>query len=530
VLEINEAARELLRVLAAAPGEDLVHAVDPVLVGPLRAAIDAVIRGEPVSFVHRFPRDVVDEVGRDVLIACRPLAFDAEGAVDAAVIEATDVTALADAQRAAEAVRERVEAERTDLAARVAEAVAEVRELRLANRALAVELDRLRIENEEFQLANEEAQAAAEEIETLNEELQATNEELETLNEELQATVEELQTTNDELQARSDEILAASAELQQRRGEVEAERERTAAVLATMSDAVVALHPDGSVALTNEAYDAAFGPGAGWVPEDELGRPLPPEAWPQRRAAAGERFTAVFTLPREDGERCWFEAAAQPIRRDGTLLGVLVIRDVTDRSLRRQQEQFVAVAVHELRTPLTAMLGRLQVLSRRLERDGADRGLRDQVGIALAQARRLADDINDLMDAARVQAGRLVVERAPVDLAAVVREAVETAAPLAGETPIRIETPDAGPVVAGDGRRLRRVVLNLVANALVHAPSAAGIDVRVRRAGDEAVVEVADRGPGIAAEQLPRLFERFVQGDAAGRGGLGLGLGLFISR
>lgn len=530
VLEINQAARELLSIHTAAVGEDLVHAVHRALATPLRTAIDAAFGGEPTSAVHRLPRDVVNATGHDVLLSCSPIAADGETRIEAVAVEVLDVTAFVQAQREAEEAHHRTEAERAELAARTAEAAAEVRSLRAANRALAADLSRLRLENEQIQLSNEETQAAAEEIETLNEELQATNEELETLNEELQATVEELKTTNDELQARSVEALTTSAELELRRGEVETERERMAAVLATMSDAVLVVKPDGEVALTNAAYDRAFGPGADWAPEDEQGRPLPPEEWPQRRVARGEAFTTLFTRQREGEERCWFEAAAQPIRGNGATLGVLVIRDVTDRSLRHLQEQFLAVAVHELRTPLTALIGRLQLLARRLEREGADANLRHQAALALDQARRLADDVTDLMDAARVQAGRLRLDPTPLDLRDIVRAAVETATPLAADTPIRVEAREAPVPVQGDPRRLGRVILNLVANALAHAPSPDGVDVRVRTEVESAVVEVADRGPGIAPEHLPRLFERFFQTDGGGSGRGGLGLGLFIAK
>jgi two-component system CheB/CheR fusion protein len=175
-------------------------------------------------------------------------------------------------------------------------------------------------------------QAAMEEIETLNEEMQATNEELETLNEELQATIEELHTTNDDLEARNLEMQALATARA-------AERARLAAVLLTMDDAVFVVDHTGAVTLTNAAVERLLGPaGATFVPQDEEGQPLPDVQTPRARAARGETFSLTFTLPRPDGTRRRFEATGQPIpSAEAGQGGVVVIRDVTDRSLRPRQ-------------------------------------------------------------------------------------------------------------------------------------------------------------------------------------------------
>ena len=202
------------------------------------------------------------------------------------------------------------------------------------------------------------AQAATEEVETLNEEMQATNEELETLNEELQATVEELNTTNDDLSARSVELhdLARTSE---------EERARLQAILAGMGDAVLVVNANGAPLLTNAAYTELFGErGERFMPRDERGQPLPPALLPQQRAARGESFRMEFTVADAQGGQRWFEANGRPVRDSEELQvrdsagrqrwGVVVIRDITERSLRRLQEEFIANVSHGLRTPLTA--------------------------------------------------------------------------------------------------------------------------------------------------------------------------------
>jgi two-component system, chemotaxis family, CheB/CheR fusion protein len=536
VRAINGAARNLLGLQGAGIGEDLIHAVPPEIAQPLREAIDRARGGDAASLSLTVPESMIDR-RRDLLVSCTPVRqdgkpFDTAGEepVAAVLLEVTDVSSLGRRIREAEDRASAAVAEAEALRPLADDASDQVRALRSANSRLAEDLAQFLGDNEQLQLANEEAQAASEEIETLNEELQATNEELETLNEELYATVEELTTTNDELQARSVELERVAIERETQRYTGEAERNRLATVLSTMSDAVLMLNADGEPVLANASYDQTFGPGVEWTPEDEQGQPLPRDLWPQRQAAAGNAFTVAFTLPGEGTDRRWFEAKGQPTSSNSRESGVVVIRDITDRSLRHQQEQFLAIAVHELRTPLTALTGRIQLLERRLRRMDADPWLREQVAIALEQAWRLGGGIADLMDAARVQAGKLQLDRSRFDLIAVTQDAVTTASPLSEETPIRIDAPKESIVIDGDARRIGRVMLNLLANALVHAPSAEGVDVRMRVEGKDVIIEVEDNGPGVEASQLPRIFERFYQGDPSASAKGGLGLGLFISR
>src|SRR5688500_2782380 len=111
-------------------------------------------------------------------------------------------------------------------------------------------------------------------------------------------------------------------------------RHQFEATLTAMGDAVMVVAADGSLELTNPAFDRFFGPSQTFVPEDELGRPLPDVEWPQRRAAHGESFTMLFTLREPEGTRRWYEGSGQPLLINGVQQGgVVVIRDVTDRSL-----------------------------------------------------------------------------------------------------------------------------------------------------------------------------------------------------
>jgi len=193
----------------------------------------------------------------------------------------------------------------------------------------------------------------------------------------------------------------------------------------------------------------------------------------------------------------------------------------------RTKDEFLAVLSHELRTPLTAILGWVRMLL-------AGRLPAARVGEALAaidrNTRVQTRLIDDLLDVSRIVAGKIEIERRPVDLATVVSEVVTSArqdrhaAALLSEVVIE---PDS--TVLGDRERLHQVVTNLVANAVKFTPGGGRVDVRLHRAGQDVELIVSDTGEGISADELPHIFGRFHQVDRSNtrrHGGLGLGLAI----
>jgi two-component system, OmpR family, sensor kinase len=187
--------------------------------------------------------------------------------------------------------------------------------------------------------------------------------------------------------------------------------------------------------------------------------------------------------------------------------------------------QFVADASHELRTPVTTIRGYAE-----LHRTG---GLRDPEELASAMRRteqeavRMGSLVEDLLVLARLDQGRPLL-REPVDLDLLARDAARDAGAVDPDHPVTATT-GGGVVVVGDGDRLRQVVGNLVANALVHTPPGTPVEIRTAREGDRGVLEVRDAGPGMPPEVAERVFERFFRADPARsrhRGGSGLGLSI----
>jgi two-component system CheB/CheR fusion protein len=243
-------------------------------------------------------------------------------------------------------------------------------------------------------------------------------------------------------------------------------------------------------------------------------------------AARGEVFTQSFTVAGSDGARRWYAANGQPIRIGNAQAGLVVIRDVSEQSLRRLQEEFVALASHELRTPVSAIRGSLQLLQRTFGSQ-ADPRVARYLEVGLSQTRLLEDLVMDLTDVVRIQSGQVPIERAQVNLVEIAQTTVELARPLRDNQEIRLDVPREPIAVNGDPRRLQQVLLNLISNAIDHGASAKGIDVRLRREDSIAVLEVTDYGPGIPEEARTRLFERFYKQDTSRSG---LGLGLYLAR
>jgi hypothetical protein len=196
----------------------------------------------------------------------------------------------------------------------------------------------------------------------------------------------------------------------------------------------------------------------------------------------------------------------------------------------RAKDEFLAVVSHELRTPLNAILGWSRLLAQKtLPPEKLRLGLTKIEANAGLQARL----IEELLDVSRIITGKLAVDLEPLVLGDVVACAVESAGPAADEKEIALVFSDSagGAYVRGNAPRLQQIVSNLLSNALKFTPRGGRVAVDVTRDGEWLAIRVADTGAGIDRELLPRVFERFTQGDSTStRAHGGLGLGLAIAR
>ena len=196
----------------------------------------------------------------------------------------------------------------------------------------------------------------------------------------------------------------------------------------------------------------------------------------------------------------------------------------------RRKDEFLATLAHELRNPLAPLLNGLHLI--RL--GGGDTKLVEQSREMMErQVHQMVHLIDDLLDVSRITQGKLTLRRERVDIAQVVRGAVETSRPMLEERShaLAVDLPSEPVVVDGDRTRLAQVLSNLLNNAAAYTDRGGSIAVRVERAGDSVSIRVRDNGIGMSAETLGRIFDLYSQARPAhGAPGTGLGIGLHLSR
>ncbi|MCW1100172.1 HAMP domain-containing histidine kinase [Streptomyces sp. RS2] len=256
---------------------------------------------------------------------------------------------------------------------------------------------------------------------------------------------------------------------------------------------------------------------------------------PLRRVAA--TATRVSELPLHAGEVNLDERVPESecdphteVGRVGSALNRMLDHVHGALHARQQSEtrvrQFVADASHELRTPLASIRGYAELTRRGREQVGPD--TRHALGRIESEAGRMTLLVEDLLLLARLDAGR-PLEFGPTDLVPLVVDTVSDARAAGLDHTWRLDLPDEPAPVSADPARLQQVLVNLLGNARSHTPPGTTVTARVRRDGPWLCVDVADNGPGIPAELLPRVFERFARGDSArsrATGSTGLGLAI----
>ena len=202
------------------------------------------------------------------------------------------------------------------------------------------------------------------------------------------------------------------------------------------------------------------------------------------------------------------------------------------RQLHDLRASFTSMLVHDLRAPLTVIKGYLELLQRPTLDPITDRQRRYLVSMELS-ADRMLRLIGEILDLSKLEAGKLALERRPLDLAALARDVADSFRPLATEKSITLDvvSPADLPRVSADRGRMEQVLMNLLHNALKFTPPGGVIGIEVQELADEIEVAIVDSGPGIPAEQMCLLFEKFGQASTAKSvGGPSTGLGLVVCR
>lgn len=346
-----------------------------------------------------------------------------------------------------------------------------------------------------------------------------------------------------ELRHLNERLLVAGLGEQELAEDAGAHAAQMVALLESMSDAVAVLDAEGRITLLNQAGKEIFGLEVGEQMEQPReggrirlrppdGKPLAAGQGPITRALQGQRFTEeefIMIRPERTPRRVVVSGSSIQDKAGRLSLALILVRDVTKlRELEQLKEQFVSLISHDLRTPLNAIVGYAELLSMGTAQDDPQK----QVGLTegiVRGARQMNSMIDELDESTRLEAGVMKLRKRPADLIALVSEAIEAIPSASARSRVRIDAEENLPQVRVDTGRARRVITNLVSNALKYSPPETPVTIRIEPRESEVVVAVTDLGPGIAPEDEPHLFERFFRAKTDNRVE-GLGLGLYITR
>lgn len=264
-------------------------------------------------------------------------------------------------------------------------------------------------------------------------------------------------------------------------------------------------------------------------PDDDLlepDAPAPADLWMRSRVREAAAASRQIKEANRELERLALELAEAGRAADRQHEAQIE----AERKIQRLKEELLATVSHELRTPLTSVIGYLDLV---LEGGYAlDPEVESHLEIARRNGQRLGDLVTDLLLIAQAQAGRLPLERRPVELAPVIEQAVESARPSANAAGLRIEQGLAAvPPVHVDPGRIGQLVDNLISNAVKFTPSGGTVRAALGRRPGCVRISVSDTGPGIPEEERARLFDRFFRTSRAVEDGVsGTGLGLAIAK
>lgn len=329
---------------------------------------------------------------------------------------------------------------------------------------------------------------------------------------------------------------------------------RVHAIIENALDAVITIDSDSVILEWNQQAETVFG----WSRDEVIGRRLPGFIIPKQYRSAHERgvhrylATGVgpvlnkrieITALRRDGTEIDIELAITPFTTERGVEFSAFIRDISElkhaqESMRgreladeanKAKSQFLSRMSHELRTPLNAVLG----FARLLEMDELNEDQNDNLRQIIKAGRHLLSLINEVLDISKIEAGEISLSLEPVDMHEVVDEVYSLMQPLAAQRNVALEcsTPCPGLHLFADKQRLKQVLLNLVANGIKYNKQGGSVNISCMAGEEERYrIVVSDTGPGIAPDDIPKLFSPFERLGAETSDVEGTGLGLALAQ
>lgn len=318
----------------------------------------------------------------------------------------------------------------------------------------------------------------------------------------------------------------------------EAERERLASIVQHSKDAIFTKTSDGIVTTWNQGAEHLFGYTSMEVLGQHVSTLRPPERQEEiqelsARLSKGEHIDNYESeMLTKDGTHIDVSVTWAPIFDETGKHGghSVTIRDIRERKAAdKRVSEFYSIVSHELRTPLTSIRGVLGLIEANVVEAGSDEA-KDLLGVARGSADRLIRLINDMLDLRKVESGKMELKRAKIIVKELVSESLYALTGMAQEASVKlVHESQADACIYADWDKVTQVITNLVSNAIKFSPVDSQISIRTRV--DEKCVrfDVIDQGPGISAENIAKLFQKFQQVDSSDtrqKGGTGLGLAI----
>jgi PAS domain S-box-containing protein len=343
-------------------------------------------------------------------------------------------------------------------------------------------------------------------------------------------------------------IATLSRDMTERRV-METERERLLAELDatfnSITDAVIIYRPSGEILRMNPAAEKLLGYSAQMRRkpirerlthlrvETPEGQPFPMEESLSRVfEGKGRMKGAINVIHHPDGKTFWVSSSAAPIfSGDGELVGaVATIVDITSlHELQLEREMVLHTISHDLRLPLTVISGHAQILEEIVGAARFNHGALSSIREINKGIRMITRMIEELVDSARLEGGRIILEKQPLQFGPFIRRLMTSCEGIIDSSRLETRIPEDLPLVWADPDRLERILLNLLTNALKYSPREKSVKIRVEAHPGEIRISVIDQGQGIVPEDLPHIFERFYRCKGARRPD-SVGLGLHIAK
>ena len=325
--------------------------------------------------------------------------------------------------------------------------------------------------------------------------------------------------------------------------EVNREKQRTDAMLNSAADGILILRPDHSIERTNAAFARMYGRSQSEIQsmkhDDVIHWTKPPNGITLEKAEAGGWPLSPQAHLYVEGDIDRPEAQpplpvgityAPLLSIEGSLISTIAtVRDITHfRQADELKSEFMSIISHELKTPVALIKGYVSTL-RRDDVEWDCNVMDDSLEVIEEEADRLTSLIENLLDATRLQMNGMQLNKADVHLQKLTSRLAERLQVQTEVHQIINEIPNDFPIIMADENRLEQVISNMISNAIKYAP---GGEIRIsgQSLSDQVIVCVSDQGPGIAAGDLPHIFDRFYRAQETSRKTKGAGLGLYLAR